>query len=88
MVKKTKRNFPQDLFGGSGRSDATEKVWIQYYFEGSPTPNVAHRIFKRALSQQERKACKEFDVFRRLLFMALEKTEIGILKESTRKLVF
>ena len=88
MGKKSKRHFPQDLFGGSGRSDAKEKGWIQYYFEGSPNPNVAHRIFKREVSQQERKACKEFDVFRRLFFMALEKTEIGIRKESTRKSVF
>ena len=87
MCKKSKRQFPQDLFCGSRRSDAKVKDWIQCYFEGSTNPNLSHRICKRQGSQQERKACKEFDVLRMPFFRALEKTVIGIRKESTRKSV-
>ena len=78
MGKKSKRHFPQDLFGGSGKHDAKEKGWIKFYFEGSPNPVVPHNIFKREVSQQERRAYKEFDDFRKLFFLALEKTEIEV----------
>ena len=47
LGKKSKRHFPQDLFGGSGKLDAKNKEWIQYYFEGTTNPNVAHRIFEK-----------------------------------------
>ena len=57
MGKKSKRHFPQDLFDGSGKHDAKEKGWIQFNLEGSPNPAVAHKIFKREVSQQERRAC-------------------------------
>ena len=70
MGKKSKRYFSHDLFGGS---DAKKKGWKQFYFDGSPNPNVALKIFKREVPQQERKACEEFHVFRRL-FYGLEKT--------------
>ena len=70
MGKKSKRHFTQDFFGGSGKPDAKEKGWIQFYFEGSPIPGVSHKIFKREVSQQERNPSKEFDAFRKLFFMA------------------
>ena len=88
MGKRSRKHFPQSLFGGSGKADAKEKGWIQYYFEGSPNPTIAHLIFKREVSEQERKSCREFDDFRKLFFRALDKTEVSLRKESARRSLF
>ena len=66
MGERSRKHFAQSLFGGSGKADTKEKRWIQYYFEGSPNPTIAHLIFKREVSEQERKSCREFGDFRKL----------------------
>ena len=88
LGKTSRQFFPQDLFGGSGKSDAKEKGWIQYYFEGSPNSDLVHRIYKKEIPEQERKACKEFDKFRKLFFKALMRTERRLRQEISSKSIF
>ena len=88
LTKKSRQYFPQDLFGGSGKAESKEKGWIQYYFEGSPNSALVHRIYKKEIAEQERKACKEFDKFRQLFFRALMKTEKRLRQEISSKAVF
>ena len=45
MSNKSIKHFPQGFFNVSGKPDAKENGWIQFYSEGSPNTGVPHYIF-------------------------------------------
>ena len=79
--KETRQWLPERVDGGSGKSSSKDMGMVQYYFQGFPNPQVAWRIWKRRLTESQRKlATHSFDEFRNKFLDVLDKLE----KEHTR----
>ena len=72
---KSRKLFPQQVFGATGKDNTKEKGMSQYYFGSFPNPDFAMSIYREFSSEKTRRRVRTLDRLREVFFKALDRCE-------------